>query len=88
MDFALDNIIIDASDLQPNQFDVTNIADVSLGKEHTGVQLRFRVSVKGCNPVIKHTFFRYERHTFPKLSDFGTLDASLSGDGLSFQYGC
>lgn len=84
VDFALDNIVIDASDLQPNQFDVTNIADLSLGKEHTGLQLRFRVSVKGCNPVIRNAFFRYERHTFPKLSDFGSLDASLSGDGLSF----
>lgn len=84
VDFALDNVVIDASDIQPNQLDVTSIADVSLGKQDTGVDLRFRISAKGINPKIRNAYFRYERHTFPRLSDFGTLDAELTKDGLSF----
>lgn len=83
-DFALDNIQIDASDIQPNQLDVTSIADISLGKQDTSADLRFRISAKGITPKIRNTYFRYEKHTFPKLSDFGTLDAALTGDGLSF----
>jgi len=84
MDFALDNIVIDASDIQPDQLDVTSVADVSLGKKDTGADLRFKISAKGINPSIKNAYFRYERHSFPKLSDFGTLDAALTKDGLSF----
>jgi len=83
-DFALDNIVIDASDIQPKQFDVTNIADISLGKEDTGIDFRFKISAKGFCPKIRNCYFRYEKHTFPKLSDFGSIDAELTGDGLSF----
>jgi hypothetical protein len=84
-DFALDNVNIDASDIQPNQLDVTSIADVSVGKQDTSADLRFRISAKGITPKIRNAYFRYEKHTFPKLSDFGSLDAALTGDGLSFR---
>jgi hypothetical protein len=83
-DFALDNVNIDASDIQPNQLDVTSIADVSIGKQDTSADLRFRISAKGITPKVRNAYFRYEKHTFPKLSDFGSLDAALTGDGLSF----
>lgn len=84
-DFALDNIQIDASDIQPNQLDVTSVADISIGKQDTSADLRFRISAKGITPKLRNTYFRYEKHTFPRLSDFGSLDAALTGDGLSFR---
>ena len=83
-DFALDNVNIDASDIQPDQVDVTSIADVSVGKQDTSAELRFTISAKGITPKIRNAYFRYEKHTFPKLSDFGQLDAALTGNGLSF----
>lgn len=84
-DFALDNVQIDASGIEPNQLEVTSIAGISVGTEDTSAGLRFRIAAKGITPKFRNAYFRYEKHTFPKLSDFGSLDAALTGDGLSFR---
>lgn len=87
IDFSLSNIIIDANDISPDQFDIKNVAEIAVGKgakDGAELHMEFRISAKGATCTVRDVNFYYKKHTFPKLKDSGILDASLTRNGLSF----
>lgn len=87
IEFTLNNIVLDANDLRPEQFDVKNITGVSVGteaREGAELHVEFRISARGTTCSVQNAHFYYRKHTFPKIKDSGILDAAIAGNGLSY----
>jgi len=85
-DFSLEGLKLSDAVIKPENVHVVTTEDMDLNLEHIALErIHADVSlhINNIKTSIKDAKFSFRRKTFPRISDEGTVDLELSGDGTS-----
>jgi hypothetical protein len=86
-DYRIDNMILNVTDIIPDQFNLKFISNIELGQAYKSHRAVSKLKLKAGNIrfVLNDIHFWYSRNVMPKLTDEGIADVKILGGGLNLK---
>lgn len=87
LDGVLDNISLSIRDIAPDSIHIRTVSDtdIRLDDLDSTTDTEIRLKMEGIRTYLSNVKFYFNRKTFPKIEDSGTVDAELGGDGAKLE---